>query len=138
MDASNEPITRREIRPAECALLLAIPTTREASKSVVILIAHWTEQGVELADRITPDDQFIDAVPDRDVIIDLSVCHPMRLARRLRDTRPRAMVRDSERAATVFLWLHFYAIVFQYLHERHGTYVEAFEYAHEQLWRLRG
>lgn len=80
---------------------------------VFILFTHFNENAVELFDGLTGIDDFVDLVPCQfDGILDLCVCHPASLVKRLTNKRPSCLKRYSLGKATPVIWIYFYETLF--------------------------
>lgn len=95
---------------------------------VVILFSHWKNDRIEFSDGLINIEDIIQAIPDEFTgIIDLCVCHPNKLAMKIRENKPNCLVRYIPRAATPSSWLKFYSIFFTYLKQKDLTYLTALE-----------
>jgi hypothetical protein len=94
----------------------------------ILLVAHWVEDRIELADGCISVDSFIDSVPPSySGILDLCVCHPRELALKLNAERPLCTVKFSHQTMAVDLWMRFYLALFTYMRGNRVTYLQAFE-----------
>jgi hypothetical protein len=105
----------------------------ERPASVVIPIAHWTTTSVEFFDGFFDLDTVARTVPTQfEGILDLLVCHPETLARKIRAARPAVcVVKYLTERATPQVWLWFYVVVFKILKTGDWTYLQAIENALE-------
>jgi hypothetical protein len=87
-----------------------------ARSRVIILFAHYVEGAAEFADGLHSDEAVTLAVPcEFDGLLDLCVCHPKLLVQRLRDERPRCLVKFTNRPARTSFWIHLYRVLFAIL-----------------------
>jgi len=100
----------------------------ENSHAVLILFSHFTDQHVELSDRMVSVTRFVELVPEGfDGIIDLCVCHPDGLPFRLRDERPASSIKFTHREATTAAWLAMYRVMFELLKRCEMSYAKGLE-----------
>lgn len=106
---------------------------------VIILFSHWVGSQVEFSDGLRDIDNVVDAIPQSfNGVIDLCVCHPNQLAKKIREARPNVTVKYTAAPATPLMWLNFYSILFHHLHEKPADYVSSLvqltkAYANTQL-----
>lgn len=112
------PAAKRTIRSKDCAIVFGKPTS-------VSEVYH--DVRVEFRDGLAPTETIIEQVPvDYAGIVDLCVCHPTELAKKLRLERPNvSFIRFTNASATLSLWLWFYLALFRYLEEKPDTYLNA-------------
>lgn len=80
---------------------------------VLILFTHFNTSAVEFFDGLTGIGDFVDLIPCQfDGILDLCVCHPESLVKRLTKERPRCLKRYSPKRATPVIWIYFYQALF--------------------------
>jgi hypothetical protein len=129
----------REVSLARFSSLLG-----EQGVDVVILFSHWHRSAVEFADGLKTVSEIIDAIPTTFCgILDLSICHPLELVKRLKAERPNiAMIRFATVLTTPRLWLFFYLALFKTLSAKDIAYLIAldsiFEEFSTQLSEFRG
>lgn len=100
-----------------------------SQRSVFILVSHWLSDRIEFADGLAPIDRVIDAIPSAFTgILDLCVCHPDSLVKRIRRERPNiGLICWTSAEAMLVLWLHFYLALFAELAAGQKTYLEALD-----------
>lgn len=109
------------------------------SNKVVILFSHWRDDSVEFFDGMASADAVVDEVPaDFTGIIDLCVCHPVRLAIKLRDHLPlESLVKFTSSKSTPYKWLYFYWAVFTILDDSDVSYLEALKQSVQAFAELK-
>jgi hypothetical protein len=94
---------------------------------IVLLFSHWHDGNVEFADRFWNYDELTDRVPsDSNCILDLCVCHPTELVRKLAAERKNLRLCWTDRRRTPFIWFSFYDSMFRLLSKGSYSYFEAF------------
>ena len=102
----------------------------EREVPVVIPLAHWAAEEIELYDGLISIDNFVGLIPRAHAgIIDLSICHPDNLGSALFQRRPGCRVVRRETALVTYLELMFYVVVFETLFAKRTTYLQALNFA---------
>lgn len=100
----------------------------EREVHAVILFSHWSDDAVEFHDGLMDCDLVIERVPfEYRGIIDLCVCHPAKLVKRLRKMRPNCLIKWIDAKATPAIWMYFYAALFLYLKRGKRSYLRGLE-----------
>lgn len=95
---------------------------------VVVLFSHWENDSVEFYDGMADISAIINQIPlNFSGIIDLSICHPIKLTIEIKKKRPNCLVKFTNKAATPFIWLYFYEALFWHLKNNNKTYLIALE-----------
>lgn len=95
---------------------------------VIILFSHFTRNSIEFDDGMACLPAIIEKIPSGfGGILDLCVCHPEELTKKLRKERPHCLVKYTHSTATPYIWLYFYLALFKYLHDHEATYLEGLE-----------
>jgi hypothetical protein len=95
-------------------------------RSVVILVAHWVGESIELADAIHGIPEILEAIPPSfDGFVDLCICHPDSLALSIRERCGRAMVRYSPIESPTEIWFAYYRALLRILANFERTYPDA-------------
>ena len=95
--------------------------------SVVVLFSHFDCDHVEFHDGFVSSQRVLDAVPlDFEGILDLCVCHPSSLVKKLDADRP-CLVKWTERPTAPAYWLMIYEALFTALQSQRLTYLEALD-----------
>jgi hypothetical protein len=103
---------------------------RRRSNGVTILLTHYSgdSDSVELCDGMLGSDDFASRVPaDHSGIIDLCMCHPMKLVSSIKRAAPNSSVRFANAALTPASWFLFYAHLFRLLKTKERNYIDAVE-----------
>ena len=95
---------------------------------VVVLFSHWEDDSVEFYDGMADISAVINQIPlNFSGILDLSICHPIKLTIEIKKKRPNCLVKFTNKAATPFIWLYFYEALFWHLKNNNKTYLSALE-----------
>jgi hypothetical protein len=106
---------------------------------VVMLMAHWNENGIEFSDGFAGAEQVLDYLPiDRCKFIDLAVCHPEPVMESIRKYRPHSIAHGltGKKNATPDVWLRYFSLVLYTLKNSDSTYLNASEMAFKGLLDL--
>jgi hypothetical protein len=96
-------------------------------RKVIVLFSHWHTTGVEFADRFWNDAELTDLLPaNANGILDLCVCHPLELVRRVARERKGVRMCWTDERRTPLLWFQFYDSLFRVLSKGNYSYIEAF------------
>jgi len=95
---------------------------------VVILVSHWTDDCVELADGLHPFKDVVVSVPDDfEGFVDLIICVPDSLGIALRDLKPNCIIRFARGTYIIpSLWFGILQAVITNLGEAPRPYMDAF------------
>jgi len=94
---------------------------------VVVLFSHFDDDHVEFQDGFFCSQQVLEAVPAAfEGILDLCVCHPFSLVKKLDAERP-CLVKWTEKRAAPAYWLMIYEALFTALCTHRLTYLEALD-----------
>jgi hypothetical protein len=101
------------------------------SNKVFILFSHWKDDSAEFFDGMASSDAIVNEIPsDFKGIIDLCVCHPTKLAIKIRNhLSPDSLVKFTDITNTPYRWLYFYWAVFTIMDDLDVTYTEALKRA---------
>lgn len=95
--------------------------------AVVVLFSHFDSDHIEFHDGFVDSDEVLEAVPVAfEGILDLCVCHPASLVRRL-DSEWSCLVKWTDRPTAPAYWLMIYETLFTVLHTRKLSYLDALE-----------
>lgn len=96
--------------------------------SAIVLVSHWGDSAIELANGFVSVDQVVEIVPiDFKGVFDLCVCHPNGLATELGRHRPNCLVRFTPKSVRPLWWLAYFEGFFQMLSTGKLNYLQAFE-----------
>ncbi|MGR8930978.1 MAG: hypothetical protein ACU836_10075 [Gammaproteobacteria bacterium] len=95
---------------------------------VVILISHWQRESIEFFDGMKSIVEITNGIPeDFDGVLDLCICHPLGMAKLIRELRPNCLVRLTNIEVKPVIWFQFYRCLFHFLATENLSYLDAFE-----------
>jgi len=96
------------------------------NRDIIILFSHWKNPDkVEFYDDIYGVSTIIQKIPlDFSGILDLCVCHPTTLVKRIVQERPNCLTKYIDIEAMPSHWLFFYGALFKLLFDHSITYLE--------------
>ncbi len=113
------------VRVERDAALHNVHSACDGRHSVVILVAHWTRDDIELADGLHPFRNIVEQVFEG--FVDLCVCVSDRLAFSLRELRPRCIIKFALGTFVIpSIWFGFFEALFTYLGEGLHPYMNAY------------
>ena len=96
--------------------------------SSILLISHWTSDGIELSDGFARPSDICDQLPlEFTGIVDLCICHPIDLFHQMRTSRPLCNIRYTPQKVRPEYWLIFYESLFRLCASGHHSYGSAWE-----------
>jgi hypothetical protein len=105
-------------------------------RDVVIVFSHWTKEGIELAQRMMPPEEFCAAIPERyRGVIDLCACNPENLVIGIKRRAPEATVKHSFVETTPEIWIEITRITLQALSRHELSYTKALDLVLRQIGR---
>jgi hypothetical protein len=111
---------------------------RKPGVSTVILVSHWQQDTVEFFDGMKPIAEIADGIPtDFDGLLDLCVCHPLGLAKLIKELRPNCLVKLTNTEVKPVIWFQFYRCLFHFLAKEELSYLDAFERSLKLFLNLR-
>lgn len=101
-----------------------------STHKVVSLVAHWSDDQVEFADGKFSAAAVSEMIPDEfSGILDLCVCHPRKLIQKILARPNRCyLIKYTDSAATLQLWLWFYIALLKALDDNQFDYINAFNF----------
>jgi hypothetical protein len=94
---------------------------------VILLFTHWRDGDVEFADRFWNHVELTELTPlNANRILDLCVCHPTELVRKLASERKSLRLCWTDKRRTPFVWFSFYDSLFRLLSKGSYSYFNGF------------
>lgn len=111
-----------------------------SKSAVVLLIAHWKDNisensaSIEFSDGFVTIEKMVEYIPaNREMIIDLCVCHPLSLVEHIKSERQKVIVVHRNVEVLPHIWLLIYSVAFAELAKNTTDYATALEIAIKKI-----